>query len=138
MALIFLQSAQFPSTLNTSDTIAEWFSTGCRQEDLTDDVAKSLYRLMSGTYSSIFLTSFHILLGTLTSTPDEVDQRAIYYKHADARFFQTGAFFIARQFSQLPLLALEIIAFGLPFYFISGLAYTARAFFTYLLILIGG
>jgi len=136
MALIFLQSAQFPSTLNTSDIIAGWVNTGCRQEDFTDDVANSLFRLMSGTYSSIFLTSFHILLGTLTSTPDEVDQRAIYYKHADARFFQTGAFFIAKQFSQLPLLALEIIAFGLPFYFIAGLAYTARAFFTYLLILI--
>ena len=138
MALIFLQSAQFPSKLNTSDITAEWFNTGCREEDFTNDVAKSLFRLMSGTYSSIFLTSFHILLGTLTSTPDEVDHRTIYYKHADARFFQTGAFLIAKQISQLPLLALEIIAFGLPFYFIAGLAYTARAFFTYLVILIGG
>lgn len=34
-------------------------------------------------------------------------------------------------------LALEIVAFGLPFYFISGLAYEARAFFVYLAILIG-
>ena len=92
---------------------------------------------MAGTYSSIFLTAFHILLGTLTSTPDEVDGRLIYYKHADARFYQAGAFLLGRQISQLPLLAMEIVAFGLPFYFIAGLAYEARAFFVYLAILVG-
>ena len=31
---------------------------------------------------------------------------------------------------------MEIVAFGLPFYFISGLAYDPRAFFVYLAILI--
>lgn len=34
-------------------------------------------------------------------------------------------------------LAMEIIAFGLPFYFIAGLVYEARAFFVFLAILIG-
>lgn len=75
-------------------------------------------------------------MGTLTGTPDEVDARSIYYKHADARFFQAGAFLLGGQISQLPLLFMEIVAFGLPFYFIAGLAYTARAFFIYLAILI--
>lgn len=32
---------------------------------------------------------------------------------------------------------MEIIAFGLPFYFIAGLVYEARAFFVFLAILIG-
>lgn len=99
-------------------------------------MAKSYDKLLAGTYSSIFLTAFHILLGTLTSTPDEVDGRLIYYKHSDARFFQSGAFLLGRQISQLPLLGMEIIAFGLPFYFIAGLAYEAKAFFIYLAILI--
>lgn len=36
-------------------------------------------------------------------TPDEVDERGIYYKHADARFYQAGAFLLGRQISQLPL-----------------------------------
>ena len=63
-------------------------------------------KLLAGTYSSIFLTGFHILLGTLTGTPDEVDGRGIYYKHADARFFQSGAFLLGRQISQLPLVRL--------------------------------
>ena len=60
-------------------------------------------KLLAGTYSSIFLTAFHILLGTLTGTPDG---RGIYYKHADARFFQSGAFLLGRQISQLPLVRL--------------------------------
>lgn len=75
--------------------------------------------------------------GTLTGTTDEVDGRGLFYKHADARFFQVGSFLLGRQISQLPLLAMEIMAFGLPFYFISGLAYEARAFFVFLAILIG-
>jgi hypothetical protein len=62
-------------------------------------------KLLAGTYSSIFLTSFHILLGTLTGTPDEVDGRLIYYKHADARFYQAGAFLLGKQISQLPLVS---------------------------------
>lgn len=32
---------------------------------------------------------------------------------------------------------MEIVAFGLPFYLISGLAYEVRAFFVYLAILVG-
>ena len=63
-------------------------------------------KLLAGTYSSIFLTAFHILLGTLTGTPDEVDGRGIYYKHADARFFQSGAFLLGGQISELPLVRL--------------------------------
>ncbi|KAL3761106.1 hypothetical protein ACHAWU_001375 [Discostella pseudostelligera] len=135
MAMIFLQSAAFPSSINDSDSIADFFTQGCPDE-VTPEISQSYNKLLAGTYSSIFLTSFHILLGTLTGTPDEVDGRLIYYKHADARFFQAGAFLLGKQISQLPLLAMEIIAFGLPFYFIAGLAYEARAFFVFLAILI--
>eukprot|EP00804_Cyclotella_cryptica_P009072 CCRYP_003155-RB/>CCRYP_003155-RB protein AED:0.07 eAED:0.07 QI:33/1/1/1/1/1/12/1130/1233 len=136
MALIFLQAAAFPSSINGSENVAAYFEQGCQVEDLTDEVATSYDKLLAGTYSSIFLTAFHILLGTLTGTPDEVDGRGIYYKHADARFYQAGAFLLGRQISQLPLLAMEIVAFGLPFYLISGLAYEVRAFFVYLAILV--
>lgn len=136
MALIFLQAAAFPSSINSSDKVADYFNQGCPNGGFTEEVAVSYDKLLAGTYSSIFLTAFHILLGTLTGTPDEVDGRGIYYKHADARFYQAGAFLLGRQISQLPLLAMEIVAFGLPFYFISGLAYDPRAFFVYLAILI--
>ena len=135
MALIFLQSAAFPSRINESDKVAQYFTDGCPVSDL-GVYADSFQKALAGTYSSIFLTCFHILLGTLTGSPDEVDGRPIYYKHADARFYEAGSFLIGRTLSILPLLALEIFAFGLPFYFISGLAYEAKAFFVFLAILV--
>ncbi len=64
---------------------------------------------LAGTYSSIFLSTFHILLGTLTSTPDEVDGRSLYYKHADARFFEAGSFLLGKQMSQLPLVRYIVV-----------------------------
>mmetsp|Transcript_3324 Transcript_3324/g.5465 ORF Transcript_3324/g.5465 Transcript_3324/m.5465 type:complete len:1454 (+) Transcript_3324:67-4428(+) len=136
MALIFLQSAAFPSSINGSEMVADFISQGCARNGFNEEVSTAYFKLLAGTYSSIFLGCFHILLGTLTGTPDEVDARSIYYKHADARFFQAGAFLLGGQISQLPLLFMEIVAFGLPFYFIAGLAYEARAFFIYLAILI--
>jgi len=135
MALIFLQAAAFPSKFNGSDAVAEYYSNDCEGE-ASWSVMIGFDKLLAGTYSSIFLTAFHILLGTLTGTPDEVDTRLIYYKHANARFYQASAYLVGKQISQLPLLGMEILAFGLPFYFISGLAYTAGAFFTYLAMLI--
>lgn len=69
---------------------------------------KALLKFLSGTYSSIFLCAFHILLGTLTGTPDEVDGRSLYYKHADARFYEAGSFLLGRQMSLLPLVSAQI------------------------------
>ncbi len=142
MALIFLQAAAFPSNVNGSTAVADFWAAGCPYQSFDEEGELEAYtaaydKLLAGTYSSIFLTAFHVLLGTLTGTPDEVDGRLIFYKLADARFFEAGAYLLGKQISQLPLLALEIVAFGLPFYFISGLAYEARAFFVYLFILIG-
>lgn len=42
------------------------------------------------------------LVGTMTSAPDEIDQRLIHYKHCDANFYQTGAFNIGRLVSSIP------------------------------------
>uniref|UniRef100_A0A7S4MWX6 ABC transporter domain-containing protein n=1 Tax=Odontella aurita TaxID=265563 RepID=A0A7S4MWX6_9STRA len=136
MALIFCQAAAYPSSINGSDALANFIDGGCKDEQFNAKVSEGYQKLLAGTYSSIFLTAFHILLGTLTSTPDEVDTRIIYYKHANARFHQAAAYLIGRQVSQLPLLAMEIVAFGVPFYFIAGLAYDPAAFFIYLAMLI--
>ena len=43
-----------------------------------------------------------LLTGTMTSAPDEIDQRMIHYKHCDANFYQTGAFTIGRLISSIP------------------------------------
>ena len=65
MALIFLQLAAFPSGTNGSDQVAKFFLAGC-PGNYNKEVSDSYQKFLAGTYGSIFLTSFHILLGTLT------------------------------------------------------------------------
>ena len=48
------------------------------------ELAEEKNKLMIGIYGSLFMTSFHILLGTMTSAPEEIDGRSIHYKHDDA------------------------------------------------------
>ena len=68
MALIFLQLAAFPSGTNGSDQVAKFFLAGC-PGNYNKEVSDSYQKFLAGTYGSIFLTSFHILLDTLTGTP---------------------------------------------------------------------
>jgi hypothetical protein len=43
-----------------------------------------------------------VILGTMTSAPDEIDGRLIHYKHCDANFYQTFAFVFGRLISTIP------------------------------------
>ena len=49
------------------------------------------------------------------------DQKAVYYKHADALFFPTSAFVIAQTVVLFPLQLLETIIFGVIMYWSAGL-----------------
>ena len=111
--------------------------TWSADSDLSDPTtSEQFYRLISGIYGAHFMTTFHILLGTSTSVPDEVDGRSIHYKHHDSRFYQAGAFTIGRLISTIPQRSLEITAFGIPLYFFVGLDLSAASFFIYLAILV--
>jgi len=104
------------------------FDPAIPDEQAADEYAE----LQAGIYGALFMTTFHILLGTLwhcinyssylgfvvlsishisqcswllgtmTSAPDEIDQRMIHYKHCDANFYQCGAFNIGRLISSIP------------------------------------
>ncbi|CAB9510945.1 Pleiotropic ABC efflux transporter of multiple drugs CDR1 [Seminavis robusta] len=100
------------------------------------ETADKQYKLVAGIYGALFMTTFHILLGTMTAAPDEVDGRSIHYKHHDAKFYQTFAFVFGRLFSTFPQRTIEIVSFGIPLYWMVGLDPTARGFFVYLAILI--
>lgn len=105
-------------------------------EDSPDEVSDKYYRLQAGIYGALFMTCFHILLGTMTSTPDEIDTRSIHYKQYDAKFYQVYTFVIGRFLSTIPQRTLEIVSFGIPLYFLVGFALSAGAFFIYLCLLI--
>jgi len=101
-----------------------------------EELSNKYYRLLAGVYGALFMTAFHILLGTSTSVPDEVDGRSIHYKQYDAKFYQCGAFVIGRLVSTIPQRTIEITAFGIPLYWLVGLDPTAGSFFIYLAILV--
>lgn len=125
---ILFGRARIPGELEDFDPIAgdQW----------TPELAEDLQTLQEGVFSAIFMTCLHILLGTTTSTPDDIDERPIHYKQADAAFYHTTAFAFARLLSTLPQRAIEIVAFGIPVYFMVGLDASVRSFFLFLLILL--
>lgn len=98
--------------------------------------AESYNQLLQAVYGALFMTCLHITLGTMTSAPDEIDGRAIHYKHYDAKFYQVFAFVFGRLLSTIPQRTLEIVSFGIPLYWMVGLDPTAGSFFMYLLLLI--
>ncbi|KAG7360095.1 ABC-2 type transporter-domain containing protein [Nitzschia inconspicua] len=98
--------------------------------------AEAYNQLLQAVYGALFMTCLHITLGTMTSAPDEIDGRAIHYKHYDARFYQVFAFVFGRLLSTIPQRTLEIVSFGIPLYWMVGLDPTAGSFFLYLLLLI--
>lgn len=105
-------------------------------DELDSATSEKAYKLMAAVYGALYMASFHITQGTMTSAPDELDGRGIHYKHADANFYQSLSFAIARLVSTFPQRALDITAFGLPVYWMVGLAADAGAFFIYLLLLL--
>jgi hypothetical protein len=112
------------------------FGSGRVSWDLNGTVdrgyADDLNQFSAGIYGALFMTTFHILLGTeyqaldfanfmslkislpkhyrlsfcdlgtMTSAPDEIDGRSIHYKHCDANFYQTFAFVFGRLISTIP------------------------------------
>ena len=105
-------------------------------DDDPNQVSEKIYRLQAGVYGALFMTCFHILLGTMTSTPDEIDTRSIHYKQYDAKFYQVHSFVFGRFLSTIPQRTIEIVSFGIPLYFLVGLDLSAASFFTYLALLI--
>lgn len=98
--------------------------------------AEGIFRVVDAVYAALFMTSLHILLGTMTSAPDEIDARSIHYKHYDAKFYQVYAYVTGRLLSTIPQRSIEIFSFGIPLYWMVGLDPNAGSFFIYLLILI--
>jgi ABC-2 type transporter len=54
------------------------------------------------------------------------DQKAVYYKHADALFFPTSAFVVAQTLVLFPLQLLETIIFGVIMYWSAGFSSEAN------------
>ena len=104
--------------------------------DWTSSEAVALQTLQDGVFSALFMTCLHILLGTTTSAPDDLEGRPIHYKHGDASFYQTSAYLLGKLAASLPQRTIEIVSFGIPLYWMVGLDPSAASFLLYLLIVL--
>ena len=72
------------------------------------------------------------MLGAMTSAPDKVDDRAIFYKHADSNFYPALAYIIGQALALIPQMLIDVLLFGICVYWMVGFVATATGFFTYL------
>jgi ABC-type multidrug transport system ATPase subunit/ABC-type multidrug transport system permease subunit len=98
--------------------------------------AEALQLLQDGINSALFMTCLHILLGTTTSAPQDLDERPIHYKHGDASFYQTSAYVLGKLAASLPQRILETVSFSIPLYFLVGLDSAPSSFFLFLTIVL--
>lgn len=102
---------------------------------LDDEASKAVAKLMSSVFGALYMASYYIVQGAMVNAPEELTDRGIHYKHADASFYQSLSFAIGRVVATFPQRAIDITVFGLPLYWMVGLYADAGAFFIYLLLL---
>lgn len=77
-----------------------------------------------------------IMLGAMTTAPGFVDERSIYYKHADANFFSAYPFVLGKAISKIPQTMMDCFAFGTILYFMVGLTTTATNYFIFMAVIV--
>jgi ABC-type multidrug transport system fused ATPase/permease subunit len=71
----------------------------------------------------------------MTSAPQQINDRVIYYKQADANFYQTFAYVIGRFLALTPQSFLDVLTFGTLLYWMVGLAPSAARYFIFIALL---
>ena len=90
---------------------------------------------ITGIYGVLFQVMMFILLGAMVSAPALVDDRAIYYKHADANFYSAFPYIIGKALALMPQAFTDVMIFGTIIYWMVGLVSTASNYFRFIAIL---
>ena len=83
-------------------------------------------------FGVLFQGMLFIMLGAMTSVPEQVNDRGIFYKHQDQNFFQTFSFVIGRSVSLIPQATMDCLIFGTMIYWMVGLAPTFYNYFIFI------
>lgn len=71
-------------------------------------------------------------LGAMTSVPEQVDDRIIFYRHSDANFYGAFSYTFGKAASLLPQSLCDVLIFGTICYFMVGLTTAASNYFIYI------
>ena len=83
---------------------------------------------------ALFFSILYNALIALSEVTDSFTGRPILAKHRSFALYHPAAIVISQIVADFPILLFQVTHFGLVFYFMVGLKYTAGAFFTYLII----
>jgi len=89
----------------------------------------------AGIYGVCFQVMLFIMLGAMTSAPALVDDRVIFYKHADANFYSAFPYVIGNAVALMPQALTDVLIFGSIIYWMVGLAADVSNFFIFIAIL---
>jgi len=84
---------------------------------------------LSATFSSRRVS---ILQGAMTSVPEQVNDRIIFYRHTDANFYGAFSYAIGKAVSLLPQSLCDVLIFGTICYFMVGFTTAASNYFIYI------
>ena len=87
---------------------------------------------VSSFFGVLFQGNLFIMLGAMTSAPDKVDDRVIFYKHADSNFYPALAYIIGQALALIPQMLLDVLLFGTFVYWMVGFVSSAIGFILYL------
>ena len=90
--------------------------------------------LNSSYFGVLFQGNLFIMLGAMTSAPEKVDARAVYYKHADSNFYSALSYVIGEALAACPQMLIDVLLFGVFVYWMVGFVPTAASFIIYLLL----
>ena len=72
------------------------------------------------------------ILLQMTSAPEKLDDRAVFYKHSDSNFYPALSYVIGQALALVPQMLLDVLLFGTFVYWLVGFVATANGFIMYL------
>lgn len=90
--------------------------------------------LDSSYFGVLFQGNLFIMLGAMTSAPQKVEARAVFYKHADSNFYSAMSYVIGEALGSMPQMLIDVLLFGTFVYWMVGFVPTAASFIIYLLL----
>eukprot|EP01082_Thalassiosira_pseudonana_P014895 g13469.t1 g13469 contig8:742113-747102(+) len=88
----------------------------------------------SSFFGVLFQGNLFIMLGAMTSAPEKLDDRAIFYKHSDSNFYPALSYIVGQALALVPQMIMDVLLFGTLVYWLVGFTATASGFFLYLLL----
>jgi len=85
--------------------------------------------------NSLFFVTVHLVLSAYTTLPRLIDQRLLFNRERSSGAYSTVVYFLATTFSDIPLTALNSVAFGAVAYFMVGFRPDLEHFGFFLLLL---